>query len=117
MMIGLFGTTVDIIRYSPTGEVDRYGRPVLAEIVAATVPRCTVQNAQTVERTSDGTTVSHRVVDQLTVYMPPGTDVQPADKLRILGVNYEVQGQPVSEINTMTGTVSQLPVIVKRITG
>ena len=40
---------------------------------------------------------------------------RPTDGLTVRGVAYEVEGQPIGEVNVFTGTQSMIPVRLRRV--
>lgn len=79
--------TVTVVR--PPG-TDDWGDPIPGSGTETAVEGCMVQ-----PRTSTELVDGHdTVIIGFTVWMPPGTDVQPTDLIRYLGREYAVNGQP-----------------------
>lgn len=99
-------------------------RPASIESRGSTVPDwsratetqvsgCSVQPAGT-SLSQDGRVLG--VMDGLTAYIPPGTDVQPGDRIRFDGEVYTIDGDPRSW-KSATGAVSHILLNLKRWSG
>lgn len=58
-----------------------------------------------------------QTTDSIEVILPPGTEVQRIDRLRIRGLMYEVDGTPEVERDAMSGASAGVRVIGRRVTG
>jgi len=109
-----YGETVTILERVQTG-VDRYGKPVYewpepgVEVAGCAVaPRMSEEPAE-VNR--------NRVITGLTVYLPPGTQITPHDRLVVRGVTYEVVGEPGDWRSPYSGVARGIEVAIQRIEG
>lgn len=105
--------TVTVLRAAAT--TDRYQNTVAdwTDPVRTDVAGCMVAPRSSSED-NDGRTA---MIVGLTVYLPAGTDLQPADRLEVRGVVYEVDGEPGDWRNPYTDTRAGLEVAVQRVTG
>ena len=108
----LGGELVVILRRIRTGE-DRYGnaRYVLQE---DEIPTAAVRPLTSTER---DTGVRDQTVDTIEVIFPPGTVVTSNDRLRVRGLTYEVEGNPIVSADPMTGVIPGVKVTAKRVKG
>lgn len=106
----IFGETVEHVRRetykSPIGQT------LTRDVVLPPIRGCSLQAAETAEPADD---ISFKVTTQAVLYVPPGTDVRPLDKITARAVAYEVEGQPLGEISAYTGTQAMIPVQLRRV--
>lgn len=88
------------------------GQTMTRDVALPPIRGCSLQAATTAEASDD---ISFKVTTEAVLYVPPGTDVRPGDGLTVRGVPYEVEGQPVGEVNVFTGTQSMIPVRLRRV--
>lgn len=74
---------------------------------------CSVQPAST-SLNEDGRILG--IMDGLTVYVPPGADVQAGDRIFVDGDGYEINGEP-RIWKSATGRVSHIQLNLKRYSG
>lgn len=83
------GETVTVVRRgAQTGE-DRYGKPIYGPDQEIPVAGCMVAPRSSAEPDEVG---RGAVITGVTVYLPPGADVRPQDRLRIRGELFQVDG-------------------------
>lgn len=105
--------TVTVLRAGTT--TDRY-RNVVADWsnpARTEVPGCAVAPGTSSEENAGRTAV----IAGLTVYLPAGADVRPADRIEIRGVVYDIDGEPGDWRNPFTDTRAGLEVALRRVTG
>jgi hypothetical protein len=109
----LFGETVVRLRaarvtdpYSQTSTRLDWSSP--AELAIA---GCVVYQADAGEQLDVG---RDQVTQHLTVLLPPGTDLTAADRLRVRGLVYDVDGPPFEYRSPLTGWVPGMQVSVTR---
>ena len=108
------GEPVTILRRVQTG-TDRYGKPVYDwPEPGVEVPRCAVSPRMSEEPAQVG---REQVITGLTVYLPPGTEIEPYDRLRVRGRVYEVVGEPGEWRNPYSGRSVGVQVAIKRVEG
>lgn len=113
MVTGVRGEPVTIHRTAATGAVDRYGNPTDGPTQTITVTGCAVAPRSTSEENTDRA----GVITGLTVYAPPGTRINPADRLHIRNALYEVEGEPGIWVSPFTGVEAGVEVAVRRVEG
>ena len=102
------GETVVVVRAAGRDRNgDQTGSPV-----ETTVPGCAVWPAGTAEVQQAST----QVTADLTVMLPPGTDIVATDQVRVRGQLYRVTGQPADYRSPLTGALV-LTADLKRVTG
>lgn len=106
-----FGETVTLLRRQLTGR-DMYGDDVYTDVETVLTnvpawPTSTTENDQGAET----------VYSLVTVYLPPGTDIDSIDAVRVYGGRYEVRGQPHAFVSPFTGFNPGIPVALERVTG
>ena len=107
----MIGETVVIVRAgAPTG-VDRYNNPVPGADVRTDVLHCAVAPATSTEPLEVGRAA---VITGQAVYMPPGVDVRPSDRVEIRGVAWQVDGDPAVWVDPFNGRAKGVVVLVKR---
>lgn len=104
-----FGQTVTLVHRTASGR-DAYGNDVLAEAetVLTNVPAWPTSTREGDEAT---------VYDAVVVFLPPGTNVQAIDSVRVFGNRYEVNGQPERFQSPFDGFEPGVPVALERVTG
>ncbi|TAK89389.1 MAG: hypothetical protein EPO06_12060 [Burkholderiaceae bacterium] len=107
-----FGETVTVLTRTVTGR-DGYGNDVYGS-AETEVEACAVRILSSTESRDKG---ADKVVDSIEVIMPPASSVTAADRLRVRGVVYAVDGRPEPLTDPMTGADPGLRVIAKRTTG
>lgn len=100
------GETVTLLRRTISG-TDAYGNDRYTTVEVA-IAGCAVTFVSSSEQPG-------AVADSIAVVMPPGTDVRPVDRLRVRGLVYQVDGQPITERNPMTGVEAGVRVNASRI--
>lgn len=98
-MIFPYGETVTRIRVTPGGR-DPYGDPIGDVEEHVDITGCAVAPRQAGEQIGAGRIA---VTSGLTVYVPPGADVLPSDRIEVRGVVYEVEGEPAEWRSPFTG--------------
>lgn len=108
-----YGETVTIVRPGPPTQ-DAYGNdvpgpPTEIEVAGAAVaPRTS----------SEDLNARDQVIVGLTVYLPPGTIVQPTDRMRVRGELYEVEGEPGTYLRSpFTGLAGPVEVASTKVSG
>lgn len=85
----MIGETVTVLARTQTG-VDRYGKPVYGwPGPGVEVAGCAVAPRSSEEPTEVG---RQAVITGLQVYLPPGTEIAPSDRLVVRGETFEVEG-------------------------
>lgn len=92
-MIAVYGKTIAIVPQT----VDKYGNRTAG--VAVTVPGCVVYDTPGAEAVHGQDTVTYTA----TVLAPPGTVVEPTDRIIVDGVTFEVVGNPIVWVSPHTG--------------
>lgn len=120
-----FGVTVHIVRYGPSPGRDDRGQPLPGPDESFDVPGCVVTPRQETPAVG-GPDQQGRdtVIDGITVYAPPGTDVRTTDKIQVLeedryqGVTFDVTGEPGDWGNSpFTGLAGPVQFAADRVTG
>lgn len=92
------------------------GQTMTRDVELPPIRGCSLQVATTAENPSDAADIAFKVSTEVILYVPPRTDVRPLDMLTVRGgIEYEVEGQPVAEVNGFTGTQSMIPVRLRRV--
>ena len=107
------GETVTVLR-RVVGGVDRYGNPTDTWAEGVDVALCGVAPRSSDEPAETGRAA---VITGLTVYMPTGTQIAPADRLVVRGVTYEVVGEPGDWRSPFSGWRAGVEVAVTRVEG
>jgi len=107
----VIGETVTILRRAETGR-DAHGNPIWGE-TEIPVPRCAVWPTGSTEQIQGQDQTS----ENLTVWMPYGTEVRETDRCRVRGLVYDVQGVPSSWASPFTGTRAGVEVRLTRVRG
>lgn len=97
------GVTVTVLRRPPADRYGARGTPVSAHVIdGCTVAPRTLGPGSSGELTDAGRV---GVVVGLTIYAPPGSDLQAHDEVTIPGVDgtWEVDGDPADWCNPLTG--------------
>lgn len=113
-MIFPAGETVTVVR---AGLVDDgYGNEVSDWANATSTPYegCAVAQGT---RGSEVLADRNAVLSDLVVFMPPGADVAPTDRLEVRGREYEVVGEPFGWTSPFTGTAFGVVVYCNRVEG
>ncbi|MGW9637439.1 hypothetical protein [Nocardiopsis alba] len=100
------------LRETPGG-TDEMGLPTPGTIVETPVEGCAIWPRTSSEQEQ----ARSQVIVGLTVFIPPGVDVPAADRARVRGVVYEVDGEPGFYRSPLTGHASGTEVALKRVTG
>lgn len=98
--------TVTVLR--PSYVEDERGNLVPGEYQSHSVPRCLLQPGASTEFTDGRDTVAITA----TLYLPPGADIQPGDRVKIDALTYEVDGEP-QRWESPTGRVSHTVAFLK----
>jgi hypothetical protein len=107
------GETVTLLRPTgPTGR-DEFGNDVYGAMQEITVAGCVIAPAGA----SEDVQGRDQVVDSLTVWFPPGTDVRATDKARVRGEVFEVDGSSNSWTSPFTGIAAPVQAQVTRVVG
>jgi hypothetical protein len=107
------GIAVLLHRYSTDGSTDAHGHPV-ATYDSEVITGCAFKPGQT----SESTQGSEQVDAAATIYMPPGTDASPLDRVEYPpGEMYEIYGDENAWISPFTGTVSPEVYLLRQVTG
>lgn len=117
-MIFAYGEPVTVVRAPLT--TDDYGNQVRDWSNAASTPYqgCAVAGgARGNGSTEDLTGDRDVIVSDLIVFMPPGADVLPTDRLEVRGRAYEVVGEPFDWVSPFSGTAFGTPVYCNRVEG
>ncbi|MDU0349235.1 hypothetical protein [Actinomyces sp. MRS3W] len=94
-----------------SGGVDQYGEPVPGETVEEPLPDCLFAPGGTSEPVSAG---AAPVVSQPTAYWPgEWPDLQPADRVRVGGVLYRVEGRPAAWPRGLVATLASVDTAVE----
>ncbi len=101
------GELVVILRRVPDGE-DRYGNQKYA---TAETPI-----AGAAVRTLDSDEAGGKLTQSVEVVLPAGTEVTSADRLRVRGLVYEIDGEPEDQHDPMTGGRPGVRVVARRVT-
>lgn len=108
------GETVVRVRPGESTSVDGYGNPVPGVDVETPLPGWAVADGATSEFNQPGRTA---VLADLVLYGPPGADVLPADRLRVRGKEYSVNGEPFEWRSPFTGWTPGVVVLLSKVTG
>lgn len=110
----MIGETVTVLTRTQTG-VDRYGKPIYGwpgpgvEIAGCAVAPRTSEEPVQVGRQA--------VITGLQVYLPPGVEIGPYDRLLIRGDTYEVEGDTGEWLNPYSAVWRGVEVACSRIAG
>lgn len=108
----MIGETVTIHRHTP-GPKDAHGNDGPATWTDVTVSGSAVAPRQGEEPGNNRDTV----IVGLTVYLPPGTVVGPADEMTVRGGRYGVVGEPGVWTNPHTGITRGVQAALERVEG
>jgi hypothetical protein len=92
-----YGETV--VRIRSAGR-DQFGDPTGPAVPDLSIPGCAVAPRQAGEQIGQGRIA---VTSGLTLYVPPGPDILPSDRIEVRGVVYEVEGEPAEWRSPFTG--------------
>jgi len=106
-----YGQTVTVISRTVSGQ-DAYGNDTYSETSTAITP-CVVQSSGSTETIE----FTDQVSDELTVFLPYGTDVKAIYAIQWDGNKYEVQGNPSQWQSPFSGHTSPIQIRATRITG
>lgn len=106
-----YGQTVTVIGRSVSGQ-DAYGNDTYSETRTDITP-CVVQTAGSVETIQ----FTDQVSDDLTIFLPFGTDLTAIDAVEVGGVRYEVQGDPSEWTSPFSGHSAPIQIRATKITG
>jgi hypothetical protein len=107
------GYPVVLHRYSSDGSRDAHGHAI-ATYSSEVIQGCAFKPGQT----SESTQGSEQVSAAATIYMPPGTDASPLDRVEYpAGEMYEIYGNENAWISPFTGTVSPEEYLLRQVTG
>lgn len=102
----MIGETVGVIR--PTVTTDRYGDSIIVypETPTFEIDGCAFDpgGANAVGGTSEVLDARTAVITNPTLYAPPGTDVEPTDRVVVRGRTFDVGGEPAVWRNPHDGT-------------
>lgn len=101
------GEVVTVIRAGQSVVEDRYGEPLPGADVERDEPRAWFAPTSTAEAVTSG---EDRVITAAAVYWRRSVDVTAADRVRVRGVVYTVEGDPAVWVRggRVVGTVAQL---------
>lgn len=110
----MIGETVTILHVDPAG-YDEYGDPNTSTQTETTVDGCAVAPRfsdvagfiETDQRGRAGVVIGY------TVYAPPGTVVKRTDRMRVRGVEYDVDGEPGVWISPFEGVEKGVEIALK----
>lgn len=104
---------ITVIRATPGGH-DGYGDPIASTETSHELDGCAVA-----PRTSGDTPGRGRngTIEGLTLYCPPGTDIQAGDQVEVSGIRYEIDGEIGVWASPFGGSVDGLEVALKRAQG
>ncbi len=108
----LGGETVILLQRVKTGQ-DRYHNDLYG-VASVAIQGCAVR---VVSSDENDTGSRDKTTDNVEVTMPPGTEVQRVDRLRVRGLVYNVDGTPEEVRDPMTGATAGVRVIGQRVTG
>lgn len=103
------GETIQIVRRTETEAVDRYDQPILTESVVEVTAAVSLKGQSTEYKPGEATEN-----DQLTVYLPAGTEVTNNDTVVVRGVEYLLNGQSFSWASPTTTWNPGVQVDLKR---
>lgn len=106
------GEPVTLVQRALSPTPDEYGNDVWVD-TNVVLPRCAVAPRSSSELVQS----QDMVIVGLTVYLPPGTKVQPTDRMIIRGATYEVDGTAEEFYSPLTGSTGVVQVAVTRVTG
>jgi hypothetical protein len=90
------------------GATDAAGRPT------ATIEEVSLSGGLSHSRAADSFDGGLVIVDELSVYLPPDTEVAPGDVVEVDGGRYEVVSEPFAAWNHRRGDAHHLEVKVRR---
>jgi hypothetical protein len=93
------GETVVRIRLTPGGR-DPFGDPIGDVETRTDITGCGIAPRQAGEQIGQGRIAA---TSGVTVYVPPGADVLPSDRIEVRGAVYEVEGEPGDWRSPFTG--------------
>lgn len=106
------GETVTVLRPgAPTR--DAYGNDVAGPDVATDIPYCVIAPRSSTERMQN----QDLVIAGITVYAPPGSDIQSTDRMAVRGIIYQVDGVPGDYYSPWTGEDGPVQAALTRVTG
>lgn len=93
------------VRHRTVSGQDDYGNDTYSYTTAEVGP-CSIQQASSREDVS----FNDQVITGITVYMPPGTDIEYIDAMIIDGIEYEINGEPETFKSPFSGNVGPITV-------
>jgi hypothetical protein len=106
-----YGSTVTIRRRTVSGR-DEHNNDTYA-FAEENIPLCVVQPGGSGEETE----FADRVTNSVTVFFPPGTDVNYVDAIVVDEVEYEVRGVPQEWRSPFSGNTAPIQVDAVKVTG
>jgi|SRR5215472_5634051 len=106
-----YGQTVTVVKRTVSGQ-DSLGNDTYTETTFDVTP-CVVQSSGSVETVQ----FTDQVSDDITVFLPYGTDLQAIYAIQWNGLRYEVQGNPQMWQSPFSGHTSPIQIRATRITG
>jgi hypothetical protein len=106
------GETVVLLRPGPP-VVDGMGQEHPGPDVEVPVAGCAVWPRTSSEQDQ----AQSQVIVGITLFVPPGTQVDAHDRVRVRGVVYQVDGEPGLYRSPLTGHASGIEVALRRVTG
>ena len=114
MISGLMNLSCQIVRRGPSGMEDDYGNEIAGESVVSTVCEFQKQNTMGEQESGSRNDLADSSWD---VFFPADTDIDSGDALLVDGKEYEVDGEPWTVRNPVTGQLSHVECSVKRVAG
>jgi hypothetical protein len=104
-----------IVRLRAPSVANRYGDAEAdwSAATATTIAGCALQPAGSTEFTDPTRTV---VTTRWTLFLPPGTDLAPGDRVDVDGVTYEVDGEPL-DWSAPGGNLDHVAAVLQRVEG
>lgn len=104
------GETIQVVRRTDTETVDRYDQPVLTETTIE-IPGVAVALKGQGTEYKPGETLEN---DQITLYLPPGTEITNNDTVIVRGVEYLLNGESFTWTSPTTAWTPGVQVDLKR---
>jgi len=106
-----YGQTVTLRRRSVSGQ-DGYGNDTYA-FVEENISPCAVQPGGSGEELQ----FADRLTSDITVFLPPGTDISYVDAIVVDDIEYEVRGVPQAWQSPFSGNTAPVQVSASKVTG